>query len=316
MAFALTGTGRNSGRGRAKLPDFPLDGELWGGRKKFQRTVSVVRRQDRSDDWKEMLYVVFDAPRMDAPFEARIAHCKRYLDSVGPPYARAHPHRECRGTEHLQLELKRVEGLGGEGLMLRKPGSKYEVGRSSTLLKVKTFKDDEATVVGHLAGAGRHKGRLGALEVKLKDGTLFSVGTGFSDAERAAPPPLGSLITFRYQELSEDGVPRFPSFVRVRTDVAPTASVEPARKKAAPAAKNVVAAPKGPAGPRRRFEFVEGSSSKFWEIELSGNQHTVRFGRIGTDGQEKTKTFADASAASNDAAKLVQEKTKKGYAEK
>jgi DNA ligase-1 len=56
------------------------------------------------------------------------------------------------------------------------------------------------------------------LEVELPDGTRFSVGTGLSDAEREAPPPVGSIITFRYQELSEDGVPRFPSYVGVRED--------------------------------------------------------------------------------------------------
>src|SRR5205807_1941316 len=76
-------------------------------------------------------------------------------------------------------------------------------GRSTTLLKVKTFRDAEARVVEHQPGAGRHKGRLGALGVELPDGTRFAVGTGFSDAERDDPPPLGSVITFRYQELSE-----------------------------------------------------------------------------------------------------------------
>ena len=70
----------------------------------------------------------------------------------------------------------------------------------------------------HLKGAGRHKGRLGALLVELADGTQFSVGTGFSDAERGSPPPVGSVITFRYQELSDGGVPRFPSYVGVRRD--------------------------------------------------------------------------------------------------
>jgi len=105
--------------------------------------------------------------------------------------------------------------------MLRRPGSRYEAGRSPTLLKVKSFKDDEARVVGHTAGAGRHKGRLGALEVELRDGTRFSVGTGLSDQERENPPPVGTIITFRYQELSNDGVPRFPSYVGVRIDAAP-----------------------------------------------------------------------------------------------
>ena len=56
----------------AGLPDLPLDGELWLGRKKFQRTVSIVRRQDKSDHWKEVAFVVFDAPGLDKAFEARL----------------------------------------------------------------------------------------------------------------------------------------------------------------------------------------------------------------------------------------------------
>jgi predicted DNA-binding WGR domain protein len=60
---------------------------------------------------------------------------------------------------------------------------------------------------------------------------------------------------------------------------------------------------------------VEGTSSKFWEISVEGACHVVRFGRIGTEGQLKEKTFASASAAQADAEKLIDEKTRKGYAE-
>ncbi len=82
------------------------------------------------------------------------------------PNADLLPQMCCRGDQHLQQELQRVLALGGEGLMLREPGSHYEPGRSSTLLKVKQFHDAEAAVIGHLPGGGRHKGRLGALEVQ------------------------------------------------------------------------------------------------------------------------------------------------------
>ncbi len=102
--------------------------------------------------------------------------------------------------------------------MLREPGSQYEAGRSTTLLKVKTFHDAEGRVVEHLPGKGRHAGRLGAVVVELRTGLTFSVGTGFTDAQRQDPPPVGSIITIRYQELTDRGVPRFPSFVRVRSD--------------------------------------------------------------------------------------------------
>lgn len=65
----------------------------------------------------------------------------------------------------------------------------------------------------------------------------------------------------------------------------------------------------------RRFELVEGSSSKFWEVAVDGSDVTVRFGRIGTAGQTKTKSFADAAAARREHDKLVSEKTGKGYAQ-
>lgn len=199
-----------------KLPDTPLDGELWGGRKQFQRTVSVVRRQDRGEAWREIRYVVFDVPATCAPFEQRKSELAALLATLDAAHVEAHEHTCCLGSEHLRQELARVEALGGEGLMMRRPASFYESGRSRTLLKVKTFHDAEAIVVAHLPGAGKHAGRLGALECEMPDGTRFSVGTGLSDAERDAPPALGARITYRYQELSNDGVPRFPSFVCVR----------------------------------------------------------------------------------------------------
>jgi DNA ligase-1 len=144
--------------------------------------------------------------------------CDELMARIRPEFAQAHPHLVCTGSEHLRTELARVEALGGEGLMLRQPASRYIAGRSTTLLKVKSFLDAEARVVGHTRGTGRHAGRLGALEVELPNGIRFSVGTGLSDAERDQPPAIGALITFRYQELSNDGVPRFPSFVGVRDD--------------------------------------------------------------------------------------------------
>ena len=71
----------------------------------------------------------------------------------------------------------------------------------------------------------------------------------------------------------------------------------------------------GMSGQIRRFEFADGKSSKFWEIEASGNQFTVRYGKIGTAGQAQTKEFADAAAAAKSAEKLIAEKTGKGYQE-
>lgn len=197
------------------LPSTPLDGELWLDRKAFQRTISIVRRQDRSEHWKQIRYLIFDAPAETKTFEDRVKFLNDRFAAKSLPYAELLQQSVCKNLDHLRDELTRVESLGGEGLMLREPGSKYEIGRSTTLLKIKTFHDAEATVIAHQNGKGKHKGRLGAIVVQLADGTEFSVGTGFSDKQREQPPEIGAVVTFRYQELTDGGVPRFPSFVRV-----------------------------------------------------------------------------------------------------
>lgn len=295
------------------LPSVPLDGELWIDRKKFQRTVSIVRRQDKSDLWKEVRFLIFDAPAANGGFEERLAFLKDALAKGASKFAQQHAHERCKSLDAIRAELKRIEALGGEGLMLRQPGSKYVAGRSFTLLKVKTFHDAEAIVVGHQAGAGRHKGRMGALLVRLPNGTDFAIGTGFSDRERENPPAIGATVTFRYQELSDAGVPRFPSWAGVRHDVAlkEPKAVAPAKPASAP-----VSIAGGGGSKPRHFEFVEGTSSKFWEVSHSGNTMSTRWGRIGSTGQSKSKTFADEQAAKDAMALLIEEKTGEGYVEK
>jgi DNA ligase-1 len=303
------------------LPSEPLDGEFWIGRKKFQRTVGIVRRQDKTDLWKEVRFRIFDAPEAGDAFEKRLQSILHIVKTKQPPYAVAHEHNLCADLDQLRRELARIEELGGEGLMLRQPGSKYEVGRSTTLLKVKSFRDAEARVVGHEPGAGRHKGRLGALLAEMTDGTKFSIGTGLSDAERNNPPPIGSTITFRYQELTDRGVPRFPSYVGIRSSpVGQDSNPVMVLRRTGSESYPTTVQPKGEsampnATSKRRFEFVAGSSDKFWEIEIAANEVTVRFGRRGTDGQTNTKTFPDEAAAQKHTDKLVEEKLGKGYVE-
>lgn len=301
------------------LPDTPLDGELWIDRKRFQQTVSVVRRQDKSEHWKSVRLLVFDAPQCEGSFEERLKYLADTLGADQHPYAAMHEQQCCRNVAHLQEELTRIEKLGGEGLMLREPGSSYEVGRSTSLLKVKSFHDTEAVVLDHRPGKGKFKGMMGALIVQLPDGTEFSVGTGFSDAERHSPPPPGSVITFRYQELSDGGVPRFPSYVRMSTAAqSPVTPVDPKPKKApakAAAAKKEEAASPSVPGETRYFEFSDGKSNKFWEISIDSEVVNVRYGKIGTNGTTKAKELASADAAQKHYEKLVSEKENKGYVE-
>jgi DNA ligase-1 len=294
------------------LPDVPLDGELWIARKSFQRTMSVIKRQDRPAEWAEVRYVVFDAPAHGGAFEARMRFLGDLLGKHPSDYVRPLAQEPCRGTDHLLAELDRMAAVGGEGLMLRQPGSLYEAGRSSTLLKVKRFHDAEARVIGYLPGAGKHKGRTGSLEVQLTSGVRFAVGTGLSDAERVRPPAIGSTISFRYQELSDGGVPRFPSYVGVR-EANPAVAV-PATPSLGAASSTVKVAISTPNG-RRRFELVEGTSSKFWEVWVDGSRMNAKYGRIGSEGTTTIKDFPDEEAAQKAMDKAIAEKVKKGYGE-
>lgn len=192
-----------------------LDGELWLGRGKFEETLSIVRTERPDERWKEMHYVVFDAPKAKGTFEKRLAFLKTKLPEVSQHVWAARMWR-CKGKAHLIAERDRIVKAGGEGLMIREPESVYEGKRSGTLLKVKTHDDAEATVIGHKPGKGKFAGMLGSLRVRTKEGKEFSIGTGFTNAQRKDPPPIGSVVTFRYRGFTRSGLPRFPSFWRMR----------------------------------------------------------------------------------------------------
>lgn len=64
---------------------------------------------------------------------------------------------------------------------------------------------------------------------------------------------------------------------------------------------------------KQRFELKDESHQKFWEVEQQGAAFSVRFGRIGTEGQTKTKSTAGPEQARLEVDKLIAEKTKKGY---
>ena len=200
------------------FPSIPLDGELWTGRGQFSELVSIVRRKDADADWEKVRYFIFDAPQINGGFEKRLEFAYRWFLEHPNQFVEVLKQQICKGEEHLRRKLSEIESLEGEGLMLRRPDSSYTIGRSYNLLKVKTYEDAEATVIRHISGSGRNAGRLGSLLVELPNGVQFAIGTGFSDQERDNPPPVGSIITFKYYGFYKSGIPRFASFIRVREE--------------------------------------------------------------------------------------------------
>ncbi len=204
----------------AGWPNVPLDGELWAGRGRFSDAVSTARRQVPDDAaWRKMRYMVFDLPAHEGTFDQRLQVLKATVAKIDLPWVQVVKQRKFGDHQSLQKMLRVITKDGSEGLMLHRGASFYRTERNNDLLKLKLHEDAEARVVAHIAGKGKHAGRLGALLVEMPNGQRFKLGTGFSDAQRVQPPSLGSLVTYRFRGLNDSGIPRFASFLRVREDL-------------------------------------------------------------------------------------------------
>jgi DNA ligase 1 len=205
-----------------RLPPVPLDGELWAGRGQFAAAVSTVRTQTPDDAaWKRLRYMVFDLPSHQGTYAERSASLAGMIPALGRDFILAVTSSRVGHEAELRALLQRTVQAGGEGLMLHRLGGRYRAARSRDLLKVKTGDDADAIVVAHEAGKGKHEGAMGALWVETPEGIRFKIGTGFPDALRRNPPPVGSWISFRFRGETKAGVPRFASFLRVRADLKP-----------------------------------------------------------------------------------------------
>ena len=200
------------------FPERPLDGELWMGRGTFAELSGAVRKARPVDaDWRRIRFMAFDLP-MAVPFEERLVRLRALVEGVGSPFLAVVEQRRATTHEALMRQLDAVVDAGGEGLMLRLGRSDHQTGRTDDLLKVKQYDDDEAVVIRLLGGEGKYRGLMGSLLVEWEDGRRFRIGTGFSDAERASPPPPGTTITFKHYGYTATGLPRFASFLRIRDD--------------------------------------------------------------------------------------------------
>lgn len=202
-----------------RLPAVPLDGELWMGRGRFDALSAAVRRQQPQEaEWRSIRYMVFEAPGADGPFEARVGRLHALMLGQTAPGFQVVPQRAVGDAAALRVLLEQVVAAGGEGLMLHLADAPYVTGRQPVLLKLKPEQDEEAWVIGHQPGQGRHAGRLGALRVRDAQGRVFEIGTGFTDAQRENPVPLGATVTYTYRGRTGTGLPRFASFKRVRDE--------------------------------------------------------------------------------------------------
>lgn len=199
------------------LPASALDGELWAGRQRFEWLSGIVRKTTPVDaEWRAVRYMIFELPDGEGDFRRRATRIREIVAQSGLDWLQAVEQFHVENSAGLKHAMNKVIKAGGEGLMLHRADAPYVTGRSEVLLKLKPWLDAEARVIAILPGKGRHAERMGSLLMEMPDGRQFRLGTGFSDAMRDAPPPPGTIISYRYQSLTIRGLPRFPSFLRIR----------------------------------------------------------------------------------------------------
>lgn len=198
------------------LPSYPVEGELWAGRGQFNQVMKTVL--DKTPDleaWEGIHFMLFDLPHSIEPYQGRYKALAQLVHEINQPHIVLVEHTKLKNEADFNQQVNNILEQGGEGVMLRLSDALYVKGRDTSLLKYKKAQDAEAIVIGHLEGRGKYQGMLGALLVALPDGKTFKIGTGFSDTERKQPPQLGERVTFAYNGLTVNGIPKFARFVRV-----------------------------------------------------------------------------------------------------
>ncbi|WP_105901507.1 DNA ligase [Vibrio gangliei] len=200
------------------LPNEALDGELWAGRNQFQFVQRTVMDSKPSADWQHIVFMVFDRPNSSQDFEQRYQWLQDKIAPIDSPYLAVVDHHPLNSDKQLQALLSSIEAKSGEGIMLRHRFSQYQSGRTDDLIKVKSYQDSEAVVMGYKPGNGKYDGLTGSLLVKWMNGKTFYLGSGLSDEERQNPPPIGSKVNFKYNGLTQSGLPRFARFSHIRAE--------------------------------------------------------------------------------------------------
>lgn len=177
----------------------PFDGELYIPYAGFELIRSTVQH---GGDWSAVRIMVYDAPGTGG-FSERLRPIGAEL--AGNPVASLVDQLPCAGHDHAQRLFEQVTAAGGEGIVLRDPCGLYDRFAGAGTLKYKRHQDDEATVLSMMGNRLRCTWR----------GITITLGGSIAAHIREALQP-GSRITFRYDSITDRGLPFQPRFVTVR----------------------------------------------------------------------------------------------------
>lgn len=212
-----------------------FDGELVLGNNDFQSVMRVARRKNvKMDMFKDVKYYIFDCvmnERYDEKLKDRVENLKSIFVEYGlsaSKFCRMVDYWIRNSERDIINDLEVAISSGYEGLVLKSINSPYRKERSIDWIKVKKFDTIDAVVLDVEKGKGALKDVVAKLicsyyNEDIGKEVIFAVGSGLNDKlrnewTRDSNKIVGKVIEVKYQELFDDGVPRFPVFVRVRDD--------------------------------------------------------------------------------------------------
>ena len=202
-----------------------IDGELYSDSLTFQELVGLVKRVTlKPGNDEQMLEVslrVYDCVELnnEADFTSRYETITEV--TTGAEYLSLVENVRVSTESEIHAAQARFVEEGYEGAMVRNLTGAYAIGkRSANLQKVKTFLDGEYPIIGYTDGTGGETGCV-IWECQTPDGQTFRVRPRGTQEDRRVlfqngSDYIGQQLTVRYQELTDDGVPRFPVGIAIR----------------------------------------------------------------------------------------------------
>jgi ATP-dependent DNA ligase len=193
------------------VPGLILDGELYHHDLEFHEITSIVRKKNHPR-LSEIQYHVYDVIT-DGTFEQRLQMLQSLKTSVSVSLTET---KKVHSVDQVEVYHGECVARGYEGIMLRTPSGLYRQTRSKDLLKYKHFKTDEYKVVGHTMG----KEGIPVLECLAGEKTFGVMMKATLEEKQKMMTNIqdfyGQWVTVKYQELSKDGIPRFPVGIAFR----------------------------------------------------------------------------------------------------
>ena len=208
-------------------PTLILDGEIYAHKLKndFEKLMSLARKtkptpQDLVESENSLQYWIFDCPSVGGTYHERYTFLKKlilenYRDNK---WIRLCIHTLIKDPAEIESKLQEWIQFGFEGLMCNSYDGKYEQKRSKNLLKYKEFIDEEFTVIEITEGQGNRSKMFGYATLQMKNGKTFDSNARGSEDKykeilKNKADYIGKSATVRYQNLTGDGLPRFPVIV-------------------------------------------------------------------------------------------------------